>query len=428
MVLAAALPLIFLHKQYQPVFGIGTIDVTAADVAIAAVVVAAAHQGRRHGLQPLRATRAVWISLAAFLAWLAASLVWARRIDPSYALGSHVVSAGKFIEYALLAPALPLLVRRARDACVPFQALLIWSSFLTVVAALQFLGLLDEFEGRRPLQREPSYVGIHELGAVSGAVLVTAFVALVASRWRRTSTWAAAAGGFGVAFAAALDSIGGLAAAAASVWLLVRSRRVIPVRRTVALAGMVIAVAVAAVALRGTAVTAFLEFVGVRKEAEATRNHVQSYAHRTLLGYIGLRIWLDHPVAGVGWQESREPASFTPQLERAHARFPDEPAEAFPSRDHPWGVQNGVIQTLADLGCVGLALLLATLLTAARTSIRAARQGSGLALTAIGWLWVSFAVFTGVGLLAGTPIDALLWLSVGLATTQAVWDPDLRHR
>ena len=87
-----------------------------------------------------------------------------------------------------------------------------------------------------------------------------------------------------------------------------------------------------------------------------------------------------------------------------------------------------MIQTLADLGCVGLALLLATLLTAARTSIRAARQGSGLALTAIGWLWVSFAVFTGVGLLAGTPIDALLWLSVGLATTEAVWDPDLRHR
>lgn len=420
--LAVALPLILLHKRYQPVVGVGMVDVTAADLAIAATVLAAIHSAWRQGVEPLRRGRAAWIALALFLTWLVASLAWARRIDPSYALESHVVSAGKFVEYALLAPALPLLLRRTGAVRVTFFALLVWSSFLTLVAVLQFLGLLNEFEGRRPLQREPSYIGIHELGAVSGVVLVTALAVLVLGAWRRWSWWAVTAGGLGTALAAALDSIGGIAAAAVSMWLLVRSRETVPARRTIALAAVVIAVAGFAVALRGTAVTAFLEFLGVRKQEETTRTHVQSYAHRTLLGYIGLRIWLDHPVVGVGWQESREPAAFGPQLARAHQRFPDEPAEAFPSLDHRWGVQNGVIQTLADLGLVGLALLLATLAAAARPAVRAARRRSTLALTAVGWLWVAFAVFTGIGLLAGTPIDAVLWLAVGLATTPSPED------
>ena len=36
-------------------------------------------------------------------------------------------------------------------------------------------------------------------------------------------------------------------------------------------------------------------------------------------------------------------------------------------------------------------------------------------LVALAWLWCSFAVWTGTGLLAGASVDALLWLSIGLA-------------
>jgi hypothetical protein len=187
LVLAAALPFLFLHRQYQPTISAGSLDVTLADVALVAVVATAAFQGLRHGLAPLRPARTVWIALALFLAWILASLVWARSNDPSYALGSHAVSALKFIEFALLAPAVPLLLRSKRDVSVLFVGLTAWSTFLTAVALLQFLGLVNEFEGRRPLQREPSYVGVHELGALSGATLVLALVAIVhgAARWRR---------------------------------------------------------------------------------------------------------------------------------------------------------------------------------------------------------------------------------------------------
>jgi hypothetical protein len=423
LVLAAALPFLFLHRQYQPTLSVGGVDATLADAALLAIVVAAALQAVHHGLAPLRPARPVWILLALFLAWILASLIWARSNDPEYAIGSHLVSALKFLEFALIAPAVPLLLRRRRDVHVLFVALTVWSTFLTAVALLQFLGVVNEFEGRRPLQREPSYVGVHEFGALSAATLVLALVTLVHGRWRRPWTVPAVAGGLGVALAAALDSVGGVIAASAAVWALARRRGPVPLRRTLALAAIVLGVALAAVSLRGSSVTAFLEFLGVRQAETSTQTHVQTYAHRTLLGYIGVKIWLDHPIVGGGWQESLQPAAFSPHLAEAHRRFPHEPPRAFPAPEHEWGIQNGVIQTAADLGLVGLALLLATLAAAVRLAVRSALDRratwTGPASVALGWLITSFAVLTGTGLLAGASVNTLLWIAVGLAATVA---------
>ncbi len=419
LVLAAALPFLFLHRHYQPAVTTGGVTITLADVALLTVVAAAAFDGRRNGFAPLRRARWAMGLLALFLAWILTSLIWASSNDRTYATGSHIVSALKFVEFALLAPAVPLLLRRERDIRVLFAGMTVWCTFITTIAFLQFIGLVDEFQGRRPLQREPSYVGVHELGALSGATLTLALAALLVGRWRRRSTVAAVAGGLGVALAAALDSVGGIAVATATIWGVMRLRGPVPARRTIALCVIVVAVGLAAVSLRGRAVTAFLEFLGVRAETQQTQTHVQTYAHRTLLGYIGLEIWLDHPIIGVGWQESMEPAAFTPHLAAAHRRFPTEPPLAFPAPAHKWGVQNGIIQTAADLGIVGLVLLLATLASAFRLALHAAldrtRDPPESALVSLTWLWVSFAVFTGTGLLAGAAVDTLLWISIGLA-------------
>ena len=419
LVLAAALPFLFLHRQYQPSASAGGVTVTLADAALLVVVVVALLDGARRGFAPLRPARSVWIVLALFLAWILASLVWARHNDPAYATGSHLVSALKFIEFALIAPAVPLLLRRKSDVQVLFVALTAWSTFITAVALLQFLGLVNEFEGRRPLQREPSYVGVHELGALSGATLVLALVAVAYGRWNRRSIVAAVSGGLGVALAAALDSVAGITAAAVTIWALARSGGPVPVRRTLTLAAIVVVVGLAAVSLRGSSVTAFLEFLGVRKEDTTTQTHVQTYAHRTLLGYIGVKIWLDHPVLGGGWQESLQPAAFTPHLAEAQRRFPSEPPEAFPAPEHEWGIQNGIIQAAADLGIIGLALLLGLLAAAARLALRTALGADETlrrpAAAAAGWLIVSFAVLTGTGLLAGAAVNTLFFIAVGLA-------------
>ena len=41
------------------------------------------------------------------------------------------------------------------------------------------------------------------------------------------------------------------------------------------------------------------------------RRTSQTYSHRELIAYIGLRVWLDHPVLGAGWQSFREEQVYT---------------------------------------------------------------------------------------------------------------------
>jgi hypothetical protein len=424
LVLAVAVPFVFLHPSYQPSLSHGSVGIDLSDLALAAAVVAGLWTLKRDGPSVLAAQRILWLVFAAFLVWLVASIAWATHHDPNYPLHSRVVSAFKYVEFAMLAPVAAVVLRRAADRTVLLFAVAAWSAFLTVVAVLQFLGVVDEFEGRRPVQREPSYIGIHELGVFSGVALTVAFASIVIAGRSRLGWIGGVAGALGVALAAALDAVGGIAVGAVAVAAAAARRGPLRPRRAFVLAAIVVAVGAASVTLRASAVSSFLEFLGVRPASTQTDQNVQSYSHRTLLGYIGLRIWLDHPIAGAGWQESHEPAAFEKHLAAAHRRFPDEPDAAFPSREHRWGVQNGIIQTLADLGAVGLILLGLVVAFALRVAARVARVGDDerahAAAVGLAGLIVSVAVFTGTGLLPGTSVEAMLWLTVGLCASLAV--------
>ena len=104
--------------------------------------------------------------------------------------------------------------------------------------------------------------------------------------------------------------------------------------RPLAAAGAAVAVAaLLLVALRGNDLDDFLRFTGVLAEnQEQETRGVETYSHRTLLAYLGLRIWADHPIAGAGWQASGEFDLVDRYLPDARERFPDVPAEAFPDR------------------------------------------------------------------------------------------------
>jgi len=420
ILVALCVPLIFLYPNYQPGLTFAGVHGDLSDAAIAVVVAVAIVQGVRHGAAPLLAGRAVWLCLAAFLALILVSLSWARLGDPSYSLTGNLVSALKFVEYALLAPAAALALRRAADRRVFFWAVAIWSAFLTLIAVLQFLGDVGTVYGHHPNQREPSYLDEHDFAAFSGAAVAFALAALLGRRGRRLGVVGGVAGALGMAIAAALDSIGGLWVAAIATWGLARYRAAVTVRRTVAVVVLCGLVTFGAVSLRSSSIAAFLRFLGLEQETAATTSNVQSYAHRTLLGYIGLEIWLDHPVIGVGWQESKRPHAFEPHLASARRLFgSSEPPEAFPSPQHMWGVQNGIIQTLSDLGIVGLVVLVALLVAVVRTLLPVATRGppplGHEALVLSGWLIIGFAVFVGTGLIPGLTVDAQLWLAVGLS-------------
>ena len=159
----------------------------------------------------------------------------------------------------------------------------------------------------------------------------------------------------------------------------------------------------------------FAEFIGIRDRTEQTG--VESYAHRTLLAYIGGRIWLDNPITGVGWQASSEEWAYRPFLEDARARFPSEPEQAFPAPDRPWGIQLLYLQVAADLGIAGVAALLALGVTGIVAGIRGARS-SRVPLVGLAWLLVAVGVWAGIGLVPGLPLGALTWIAFGLVPTR----------
>jgi O-antigen ligase len=423
LALAVAVPFLFLHATYQPTLSIGvgstSVDATLADAAIALVVAAALVRARRDGWAPLVASRLLLGLTAAFLVVGAVSLATPSLIGEDYAFGVHAISFAKFAWYALLLPATVLLVRSTRDAVPLLRMVVGWSAVATAWGLLQFLGVVAEFEGKRPGQREPSFVGIHDFAALSGAALVVGAlgIALADGRpvGRRWCLAGLAAGALGVVLSGAMTAVLGMWLALAAVLLGARAHRALGTRRALALLAVGLAVSAGTTVMRADTIERFAEFVGLREKTVDTG--VESYAHRTLLAYIGVRIWLDRPLTGVGWQASSEEWAYAPFLDDARARFPDEPDQAFPSPEHPWGIQLLYLQVAADLGVAGIAVLLALAATAIATGIRGIRS-SPVALAGLGWLLVAAGIWTGIGLVPGLPLDALTWIAFGLVTVR----------
>ena len=333
LALAASVPFLFLHATYQPSVSVGvgstSIDATLADAAIACVLVAAGLRARREGWQPLVRARVVLGLAAAFLLVCAVSLATPSLLGEEYDLARHAISLAKFAWYATLLPATVLLVRSTRDLVPLLRAVVAWSVAATSWGLLQFLGIVSEFEGKRPGQREPSFVGIHDLAALSGAALVVGAIGVALGEGRpagrRWSLVALATGALGVVLSGAMTAVLGLWLAVAAVLLGARAVGALRARRALALAGVIVLVTAGTATMRASTIERFAEFLGIRDRVEQTG--VESYAHRTLLAYIGGRIWLDRPVTGVGWQASSE--------EWAYRAVPGRRAGAVPERARP---------------------------------------------------------------------------------------------
>jgi hypothetical protein len=392
-------------------------------VAAAAVVV-----GLKEGWEPLAAARWVWCAEALLFALVVAATLYPLLWQEHYRFLTHLITAAKFCEYGLLAPATALLIRRRADLSPLLYAAVAWTVAAAGWAVLQFSGLVSEFEGKRPLQREPSFLGIHDLAALSGGVLAVALATLAVGPrppFRLPVAVAAAvAGAVGLVLSAAVAGAIGVALATVVALLLARARRVVTLKRALSV-GVATALVVSGVFLmRSGDLVTFVRSLGVGSEPNR-QGDVESYVQRSLLAYIGVRIFADHPAIGVGWQGSEELENYRPYLADARRRFPDVNPRAFPSPDHAWGVQNAYLQTLTDLGLVGFAglvfLFAAVVVTAVRAALRAPPSLLVPSLVGLLWLLVAAGTWNGLGLVAGIPLDAMTWFGVGLVGAAAAW-------
>lgn len=425
LILALAVPLLFLHVRYQPTvtLGIGSTEaeVTLSDAAVVIVALGALWRGLTDGFAPLVAGRWLWLPTGGLLAWIAVETL---RVAGEPGFAADAVTAAKYAEYAVLALAVPLLARSADDVLPLVVAVVAWSALATVVAVLQFFGT-PIFDAWQAGWRQPSFVGHHDLAALSSGTLAVGMAAIACGdAWLRDRRLVAAtlvAGTGGIVLSGSVAAAGGAVVAAAAVVLVARTRFAVTPRRALALAGVCAVVVSGVLAIRADPLADFLRFLGVRDDA--TPVGVETYSQRTVLAYIGGRIFLDHAALGVGWQRSDEPAAFGPYVDDARRRFPSVVDEAFPAPGRQWGVQNLYIQAAAELGVVGLALLLgvfaAGLALAWRAVRRATAPWAGAALAGLALILLLAGVWSALGMVAGIPLDAATWLALGLVVAAA---------
>ncbi|HEU5490193.1 MAG TPA: hypothetical protein VFU84_05310, partial [Gaiellaceae bacterium] len=335
LVLAGSLPFLFFHERYQPELGVGlgstTVDVRLSDLAVVVVLAAAAFAASRTGVARLGAARWLWIAGVVLLGWLAFQTLRPVSLDDAL-FADHLVSYLKFVEYGLLVVAVPLLVRRADDLAIVLGGLVLWAAVAVGVALLQFFGA-DIFGAWSAGWRQPSFLGHHDLAALSAIALALAASAVIARRREvpvpRLFAVALVGGTLGLILAGSVAAAGGLAVGIAALWLAARPRFRPGGRQTLALVAIVAVVAGGVTAVRGDALEDFLRFLGVRGDEPPVG--VETYSQRAVLAYIGLRIAQDNPIVGVGWQRSSRPEVFEPYVPDARERFPDVVDLAFPA-------------------------------------------------------------------------------------------------
>jgi O-antigen ligase len=415
IVLATATVLSLIRSIDQPSFTVelagSEITFVLADAALAVLAGFCINRLLGSGSLP-RPARALAISAAAFSAWLFLS---------SAANGATaVIAAAKLLEYGVLALGFVLFVRRRLQLWL-LVGVLVAFTFLAVAYGLLAFFDAPFVESRFPGRRQPSFLGEHDLAALSTMTLAVALAALFTPRHRlgRLPLVAGVAGAIGVVLGAAVAGLLGLYLAVGAILAVAAARRQAAKRPVVVTLVVTAAITVGVLSLRSGDLGAFLRSVGIGEKREDTFGNAASWNERLIDAYIGGRIFLDNPVVGTGWHGELPPEEYVRFLDDARGRFPDQPQTYFPSTD-VFIPQQTYDQVLYELGIVGAILFLVLAFVTVRTAVHVAGRwprgdpDETAAYLPAAWLAALAGGLSGAALFGGIPLAAIFWITIGI--------------
>jgi O-antigen ligase len=420
--------LVFVLVAFVPGVSSGTDTVDLADLGVLAVTILALVRVHRDGVEALRGSMWLWVGSLALLLYVAAASLYPTISDPDYAWKTHLATAVKFAEYFVLAPVTAVLLRD-RTSIGRFYAVI--AGFTAVAAAIAVLQLcgVHIFRAWPAGERQPSFTGVANLGTLGAAALALAFLGVLwpGSITRRVTAFLLVSGLVAVVISAEIAAGLGLGGVLLVSLFVVHKRRGLEPRRVLLVCGVTAICALGLLVMRAGDFSQFARSFGIMKAQKATTENIQTYAQRTLMLYIGLRIFEAHPIFGAGWQSVREYHVYSPFLAAAHRRFPNESAQSFPSPQNRWGVDNAYVESLAELGLVGTAFFLAflgiTLGLGLRGSLRAPPPAAQLALAGLLWMIVTMGIWAGEGFDPGSGFAALAFFAIGLIAAARALPP-----
>jgi O-antigen ligase len=290
-----------------------------------------------------------------FLAYVGLTLLYVAAVDPGR-LSVSSVSWLRLLETASLGWFAATFLRTRQDVTVVLSAIALAGAIAVVLA---LAGGTAEADAGPLGVRGGGLVNPNTLGLVSGLlVLMGTFGALGPSLFHRLplALW----GAVGLVQSQSVGSLVGTSVAL----VLGLTFMVAPPRRIVAVRALRFALALGV----GVALAYGVASV-IRPENLPTSQQFSdsSAGQRTVLAAAGLELVERNPLIGVGWRRSEEPEVIgDPDLNaELRARFRATKNDHFPDVS-PSSVHNAYVQVAADLGLIGLGLLLYMLVSLGR--------------------------------------------------------------
>jgi hypothetical protein len=348
----------------------------------------------KHGLE-----RELWLPIAA-----AATFSLILVVSAATNGASALVAGVKVTELTALGLGTALLLsgRRRLEALV--DVLLAFTLVADAVGSVRFITSGG---------RQASFLGEHDFAALATLPLLYGLVLVFGEGRRARATLTIVAGAVGCILGAALASLLGLYLGAAAVVAVAWRRGAVTLARLTAAAAVIGVVTAGTLVIRAGELGFIQAWFG--KPETRPGQYAASWSQRLIYAYVGGRVFVAHPVLGTGWYGELPPKEFVRYLPAARRRFSDQPPNYFPPVDKPFIPQQTWDQILYELGLVGAAAMLVTLVALGRAAVRAARRAAGAAAAIpAAWLAASIGALAGEGLFGGTPLAASFWLVAGV--------------